>query len=199
MAENRSKTSARRGIHKPLLSPKELKFLKEFVKTGNQSQSAIAAGYSPLNPDVTGSILMRRLREKVPEILERIGLKAEKVFKKVLVPGLNAHRTEFFAHGGVVIDAKNTVDHEQRGKYLDRYCKLLGLYPNSRQHDDARRSESNVSSGVTVELKITPDELKELMRAGFRIAVSDCGEPLLLTAGDSLVDDSSEAAPNGAI
>jgi phage terminase small subunit len=72
----------------PWLTKKERKFLKAIVKGRNQSQAAIAAGYSPKNPDVSGAIAMAQLRRKVPDILIRMGLYPEKVFKDVLVPGL---------------------------------------------------------------------------------------------------------------
>lgn len=32
--------------HKPKLNPRQLKFVKEYLKTGNGTQSAIAAGYA---------------------------------------------------------------------------------------------------------------------------------------------------------
>ena len=78
---------------------------------------------------------MKQLSGKVPELLERVGLHPGNVFRKTLVPGLKAKRTEFFAHGGIVIETREVVDHEQRGKYLDRYFKLLGLYGNGYDQD----------------------------------------------------------------
>jgi hypothetical protein len=140
-----------------LLTPKELKFLKAFVKTGNQRRSALSAGYSPVNPDQSANCVINQLRRKVPELLERIGLHPEKVFRETLVDGLKAKRTEFFSQSGVVIETREVVDHEQRGKYLDRYCKLLGLCGNGRDEsgDFAGRSP------VTINLVIADSRVAE--------------------------------------
>jgi len=86
----------RRG--QPILTPKELKFLKAFVKTGNQRLSALSAGYFPANPDQSANCVMKQLRRKVPELLEHIGLHLERVFRETLVPGLSPKKTEFFAN-----------------------------------------------------------------------------------------------------
>jgi phage terminase small subunit len=47
------------------LTKKEKKFLRAVVKGKNQSQAAIAAGYSPENPDVSGAVAMAQLRRVV--------------------------------------------------------------------------------------------------------------------------------------
>lgn len=155
MPEERSSRKKRRG--QPILTPKELKFLKAFVKTGNQRLSALSAGYSAANPDQSANCVMKQLRRKVPELLERIGLHLEKVFRETLAPGLKAKKTEFFAHNGVVIETREVVDHEQRGKYLDRYCKLLGLYGNGYDEN----SDSLGRSPVTVNLVIADPRVAE--------------------------------------
>src|SRR5580700_5886337 len=109
------RASRKKRSGQPILTPKELKFLKAFVKTGHQRKSALSAGYSPVNPDQSASSVMKQLRRKVPELLERVGLHLEKVFRETLVPGLSAKKTEFFANNGVVIETREVVDHEQRG------------------------------------------------------------------------------------
>jgi hypothetical protein len=76
----------------PILTPKESKFLKAFVKSGSQRLSALSAGYSPTNPDQSANCVMKQLRRKVPDLLEHVGLHLEKVFRETLVPGLSAKR-----------------------------------------------------------------------------------------------------------
>lgn len=147
----------RRQVRSSILTPKEIKFLKHYIKTGNQSESALAAGSVSAYPEVVGSMLMKKLREKCPEIILRIGLHQEKVFKKVLIPGLEAMKTELTSSNGIFTDSKELVDHEQRGKYLDRYCKLLGLYGNG--HDE--NSNSPGRSPITVNLVITDPKVAE--------------------------------------
>ena len=141
----------------PILTPKELKFLKAFVKTGNQRLSALSAGYSPDNPDQSANCVMKQLRRKVPELLEHVGLHLDKVLRETLVPGLKAKKTEFFAQNGIVMETREVVDHEQRGKYFDRYCKLAGLFPNGFDGD----SDSARRSPVTVNLVIADQRVAE--------------------------------------
>jgi Terminase small subunit len=168
MPEERPSRKKRRG--QPILTPKEQKFLKAFVKTGNQRLSALSAGYSPVNPDQSANCVMKQLRRKVPELLEHIGLHLEKVLRGTLVPGLRAKKTEFFAHNGVVIESREVVDHEQRGKYLDRYCKLVGLYGNAvdANSDSLRRSP------VTVNLVIADPRVAEAI--AHRLAGGQSGD-----------------------
>jgi phage terminase small subunit len=157
MPEGEPPHRKRRQVRSSFLTPKEIKFLKHYVKTGNQSESALAAGSVSAHPEVVGSMLMKKLREKCPEIILRIGLHQERVFKKVLIPGLEAMKTELVSFNGVFTDSKELVDHEQRGKYLDRYCKLLGLYGNGFDGN----SDSPGRSPVTVNLVIADPRVAE--------------------------------------
>jgi hypothetical protein len=160
MPEDKPVRRTRSG--KPVLTARELRFLKAFVKSGNQRLSALSAGYSPANPDQSANRVMKQLRRKAPELLERIGLHQETVLSKTLVPGLKAKKTEFFAHNGIVMDQRELVDHEQRGKYLDLYCKLLGLYGTGQDEN----SDSLRRSPVTVNLVIAdPERAKRIVEA----------------------------------
>jgi hypothetical protein len=155
MPEGRQYGKKRPG--KPVLTPKELKFLKAFVRTGNQRQSVLSAGYSPVNPDQSANCVMKQLRRKVPELLEHVGLHLEEVLRETLVPGLKAKKTEFFAQNGIVMEIREVVDHEQRGKYFDRYCKLAGLCGNGIDEN----SDSLGRSSVTVNLVIADQRVAE--------------------------------------
>jgi phage terminase small subunit len=174
-----------------VLTPKEMKFLKAFVKTGNQRLSALSAGYSPVNPDQSANCVMKQLRRKVPELLERVGLHLEKVFRETLVPGLKAKRTEFFAQNGVVIETREVVDHEQRGKYLDRYCKLLGLHSNG----DERNDDSLGRSPVTVNLVITDARVAEAIAHRLTGRQSDNQQPALDVSLDEYEGRPKSAEP----
>lgn len=164
------RASRRKRSGKSILTPKELKFLKAFAKTGHQRQSALAAGYSPVNPDQSANSVMKQLRRKVPELLERVGLHPEEVFRETLVPGLRAKKIEFFVHNGVVIETREVVDHEQRGKHFDRYCKLAGLYGNG----SGGSNDSLGRSPVTVNLVITDPEVAKAIAS--RLAGGQSGD-----------------------
>jgi hypothetical protein len=53
---------------------------------------------------------------------------SEEIITKVLVPGLEAKKTVYFTHRGVVTDSREDIDHDRRLRCFDLYCNLLGLY-----------------------------------------------------------------------
>ena len=156
----------------------------------NQSQAAVAAGYSPKNPDVSGAVAMAQLRRKVPDILIRLGLYPEKVFSDVLVPGLRAKRAEHFSHGGVVIETREFVDHEQRGKYFDRWCKLIGLYGSADEDHDRFVTRPTVNLVIT-DPAVARAVAERLARSG--------GDSGLVRMDDTLDEDAGRSGPGSAI
>src|ERR1017187_4963553 len=76
---------------------------------------------------------------------------------RVTTQTLKAKKTEFFAQNGVVIETREVVDHEQRGKYFDRYCKLAGLFGDGLDGN----SDSIGRSPVTVNLVIADPRVAE--------------------------------------
>jgi hypothetical protein len=159
------------------LTAKEVKFLKAFVRDGEtQSEAALIAGYSPLNPAQSAAVVMRQLHKKVPELFERIGLNVDEIFKKTLIRGLAATKLEHFSHMGIVMEVREVVDHEQRGKYLDRLCKLLRLYPNGYEEDDG---PSRRTPTVVVNLGfLEPGAAKQVLEnARKRVGLGDRGHP----------------------
>jgi hypothetical protein len=55
------------------------------------------------------------------------------------------------------METREVVDHEQRGKYFDRYCKLAGLYDSGFDGN----SDSLGRSPVTVNLVIADQRVAE--------------------------------------
>ena len=111
---------------KPVLTARELKFLKAYLRSGNQRQSALAAGYSQANPDQVATKVMKQLQRKVPELLENVNFEVSDMLRKVLVPGLEAKKTIYFTHKGVVTDSLECPDNKHRLKCLILSLKLLG-------------------------------------------------------------------------
>ena len=66
---------------KPTLTAKELKYLKAYLRSGNQRQAALAAGYSQANPDQVATKVMKQLQRKVPELLENVDFKVEDMLR----------------------------------------------------------------------------------------------------------------------
>jgi len=67
------------------LSPKQEKFVQEYLKTGNATQSYISAGYSPNGADVSASRLLGNasIQQRLEE-LKKIGEEKFKIDKEFL-------------------------------------------------------------------------------------------------------------------
>ena len=107
----------------PELTWKQQRFCEEVVKhNGNQSQAAIAAGYSPVAANVTGSQLVANpiIRSRIQQIADEVGLSAKRCLT-VVADGLDAKR-------GLVVGGKEN----SRVEYVDDWqaktkCAELGL------------------------------------------------------------------------
>ena len=71
------------------LTLKQNKFVKEYIKTGNGTQSAIKAGYSKSTAKVIASenltkpYVKEKIEKVMSEVSDKIGLTAEKVLSKL--------------------------------------------------------------------------------------------------------------------
>jgi hypothetical protein len=167
------KRSRRKGSWNKPLTSCEIKFLRAMIRDGKtQTEAAIVAGYSPSHN--SGHQAMNQIRQKAPDLLQEIGLYPKKVMEEILIPGLHAEKVEHFAHQGVVIDSRTVVDHEQRGKYLDRYCKLLGLYANGHDEDGPPRPTATIVINLGFLGQETAEQVLE--RARQRIGFGDRGQ-----------------------
>jgi hypothetical protein len=138
---------------KQRLTDRETVFLKKFIKTGNQTKAAIASGSPPAIARQCGWAMMKRIKGKVGEVLEAHGITPDTTITRVLQPGLEAMKVERISHQGITMETHEDIDHEQRGKYLDRVYKLTGLYGNG--HTELPSGDG--PSGPTVNLVFTDE------------------------------------------
>ena len=85
---------------------------------------------------------LRNLREKMPKLLDRLGLTDERIIDDCLRPGLYATETKFFAHEGRVISKRVVEDHPTRHKFLTTYLTLRGHLDRGAQGEVARSGGS---------------------------------------------------------
>jgi hypothetical protein len=64
----------------------------------------------------------------MPEVLDKIGLPAEKLLKN-LARSMEAKKTLFFSHQGVVMDTREVPDHNVQLRTLIELAKMHDLYP----------------------------------------------------------------------
>jgi len=153
-----TKKRAGRNTTRPELTPREVMFLKSFAKSGNMTTAAMASGSPEDNARQCGWAMMRRIKTKFGEILIHHEVTPDSIIDKVLLPGLEATKIEHFASNGIVMETREVVDHEQRGKFADRIFKLTGLVGNGHEDTD------HVPAGqVTVNVAIADREGAELL------------------------------------
>lgn len=115
---------------KKKLTLKERKFIQGFVRLGNATKAAEAAGYSSKTRAalrVKGSDNLRKLALPIKQIMDRMGLDDVSLVGK-LDEGLDAMLVKTASHEGRITDQVAYVDYPTRREYLDIAFKLRG-YP----------------------------------------------------------------------
>jgi Terminase small subunit len=98
------KKRAKAKARKPL-NPRQSRFEIAYVKTRSLKKAALAAGYSPKNPTQSGRQALAVIKEKAPEVMNRLGLTLETIIHKYLTPLLEAEETKFAQFEGEFTDA----------------------------------------------------------------------------------------------
>lgn len=114
------------------LTLKQKKFVKAYFETGNATEAARQAGYSPKRARQAGSenVAKRDLsQEAMAEILDKAGLTDEAIAHK-LSEGADAKETKFFARDGLVIETRDVAAWGVRHSYLETALKAKGYLRN---------------------------------------------------------------------
>lgn len=114
---------------KAKLTPKQGKFVKEYIKTGNATKSAEKAGYKGNKETlrVVGSENLTKpsIQSKILLAHEKAGITDELLAQK-LKEGLSSGKTLFFQKDGRVISKRNCIDYQTRQRYIETAHKLRG-------------------------------------------------------------------------
>lgn len=120
---------------KPGLTARQRQLLKELSKGKAQGDAAVAAGYSPTNPNQSGYQAMKQIARNAPELLAAHGLTDDSLIHDYLLPMMNADETKFFPHHVVKgkkqsfkIDTRTVKAWNPRKEGLDMAFKIRGLY-----------------------------------------------------------------------
>ena len=108
-------------------NPMRAKLIREMAKGKTMTRAAKDAGYS--TPQAAHNAL-RRIRETMPEVIERLGYTDEAIITKYVDPLLHAQKTIFFQNGGVVMDKRTVPALDVRLSSLDMLLRLKNKYPN---------------------------------------------------------------------
>lgn len=141
------------------LSLKQLKFIRAYLKTGNQTQAALQA-YDTKDKNtahVIGSENLQKptINAEIQKAHKKMGITPDLLTQK-LKEGLNAHEIKYFQHEGEVIDKRVCVDHNARRGYLEIAHKLRGDY--------IERKELTGPDGMPLNVGISVGDLKNCLK-----------------------------------
>ena len=111
-------------------SPRERRWLEEYLVDGNATRAAEVAGYSATSRAAlseAGYRLKMRLAPDLHELMERMGL-GEAELLVCLREGLKADRVELASFEGSFGDERIFPDMLTRSRYLEMALRLRGLY-----------------------------------------------------------------------
>ncbi len=95
------KKSGKKRKPRKHLTHREMRLVQAFLKAkGNitKGQAAVEAGYSPKNPTQSANQALAAIREKAPDVMDRLGLTIPLLIERYLTPLLTANQTKVFAH-----------------------------------------------------------------------------------------------------
>lgn len=125
---------------------KQKKLAQAYLKTGNKTQAAILAGYSPRSAHVTGFRVLEKVKPELNRLMDRAGLSEHRLLDPIR-EGLKANAI----YQGIETVAP---DHANRLKSSELAWKLRGhLRPTPDEDADRVSPILILSAGTTVILQ----------------------------------------------
>jgi hypothetical protein len=121
------------------LTPLQRKLIKGVLSGKSVREAAEYAGYSPNNPRQAGYQALNALKQKMPQVMDRMGLTQEALIAKYLLPALSAEDTMLAQFEGKFTDEKKTPAWNARNKALETAFKLRNAFPQSEQQDPGKQ------------------------------------------------------------
>ena len=109
------------------LTRKQAKIARARVRNPDATQVEIGDKVGMTQPHVARELAKPHVQERIRQLMDANPRLTEKALTKKLVEGLNAKETKFFAHEGVVVSTRNTIDYATRHRYLETALRLRGL------------------------------------------------------------------------
>lgn len=110
------------------LTPKQREMTKHLLKGRSRVKSYQLAGYTGKDPHQGAQQVIEQVREKMPDLMDRLGLTDEVLLRKYLNPLLNAKETKFAQSEGRFTDEREVVAWGPRERGLEMAFKLKGSY-----------------------------------------------------------------------
>ena len=116
------------------IKPKDLKFIKVYIETGDQCEAAVAAGSKAKTPEalsVVASRMRKRLDGDIKKYMALAEMDALGILRKIKL-GMSAKRTNVaFDKDGNALTYESP-DWQSRARFTDMAIKLRGGYPKAQ-------------------------------------------------------------------
>lgn len=146
---------------------KQEAFIREKLKGKSDRRAALDAGYAPSVAHHADREIVPRVEASLREALERVGLRREKLARR-LAEGVDAKEIRFFAKDGIVTDQRVVPDLGMRHTYLQTVLKLQGELIEKHQ------VSVNLSLGELIQKSLKSEE--ELDRETIQIEATEVAD-----------------------
>lgn len=128
-----------------ILSPREARLLRALAEGKTYAQAAKLAGYTAKHAASAGFQAFQQVKEKAPDIMNRLGLGTEAIIEKYLKPALEARETKFATFEGKFTDQVEVVNLSARNDAIHMAARINGMYDADKSDDGA-----NVAVNITI-------------------------------------------------
>jgi hypothetical protein len=118
--------------------------LKRVLNGEPIGRASLAVGYSSR---FSGSEALADTRKRLLAAMDHYSLTPESVVRDYILPLLNATKTTYFAHKGIVTDERIEEDNAVRKDAVDQVCKIMGAYPKDNANGPSIGSVNIVWNG----------------------------------------------------
>ena len=169
-------------------------FVALYLERGRVTEAAIEAYQEPdpVKAGRLGNAALKRMPDVFAMVMDRAGLTDKDLIRRLL-EGLDAEKTKFATHQGVITDERQVVDHQTRALYQRIALDLMGHAPKQALtiQDDAGRPLGPVILPVREGGHLQPGDITEAV-------VVPNPDPVETEGGDAMgqgagVTDTSDA------
>jgi hypothetical protein len=126
------------------VNDKRRKLMRGLAMGMNITEAGRSAGYG--TPQAAHRAV-KQIRLGAPELLDLVGLPAEKVLRETFLPATKAMETKFFSHQCIVLEKREVINHDIRPRAGIELAKMHGLYPKTNGHNE---EDADSGEGTTI-------------------------------------------------
>ena len=130
------------------LPAKKQRYIVALSEEKSRRQAAISAGYSESYASKAKSHIETADVKLAFQELMRSKIPAGKIVRRIR-EGMDAVNTEFFAHQGVVVSSRDTINYRERREYTTLAAQMGGYYAPKQEIDVTQKVDENTVRRLT--------------------------------------------------